>query len=116
MQGRKAAAEGVIQQVMAGNLGPIGLLARPGGEPPRVVVQRQPSKAFVWISAAPWGMSDGLREFLEPEHPSVERYATLLALKLRNAATKERDRRTKLKEMVQREREARLASRRDSGR
>lgn len=105
-QGAAKAATAVSCQRVTGDLGPVALLAKPGAPPPAVVIERRSGVVRCWIEYAPWGWDHGLREFLDPHSPRVEAYAKRLALKLREAAIAERDRRQRIRALQQAEREA----------
>ena len=85
----KAVRPEILVQRVTGDLGPIGLLARPHSPAPRVVIERHPRKAFVFVESPAWGSSDCKREFLDPSSPAIEKYAMLLAYRLRKAALEE---------------------------
>ena len=84
-------SQGVLVQRMLG-LGPVQLLADKGCEPPCVVIERRPTKAFVFIEHAPRGMGARVQEFLNPDSPAVERYAFALGRFLQGEALKAKDR------------------------
>lgn len=87
--------QGVLVQRMLG-CGPVQLLADKGCEPPCVVIERRPNKAFVFIEHAPRGMGARVQEFLNPNSPAVERYAFALGRFLQGEALKAKDRKDRL--------------------
>lgn len=100
---------------ITGDLGPVWVLARRGSPPPAVVVERSAARTRVWIEHSPWAWNNGLREFLNPDSPSVEHYAKRLAVALRDEALKEHGRRVRNRELRDRERAAIIASRNGGG-
>lgn len=68
-----------------GDLGPVHLLGGPEGSP-RVWITRHAAGAFVRIHPRIWGVGDGLREFVDPQSPSIERYAFRLVDLVRQLA------------------------------
>lgn len=95
---------GVTYQRVTGSVGPIHLI---GGS--RVVIERYPSRAFVWVENPIWGWPDARREFLNPASPAIRKYAEALALSIRGAPLAEEARRERVGEARKYEAAARLA-------
>lgn len=95
---------GVTQQIVVGPVGPIHLVGSP-----RVVVERHPTRAFVWVDNPIWGWPPALREFLNPNSPTILKYAFALAEQIKDAAEKQEARLARIVEARKREAEARRA-------
>ena len=91
-------------QRVTGGVGPIHLIGDS-----RVVIERHPSRAFVWVENPIWGWPDARREFLNPGSPAILKYAHALAYRIRDAALAEEARRARIAEARKQEAAARLA-------
>lgn len=65
---------------------------------PRVIIDRDNSKAVVWVAGKPWGWSDPTIEFLNPASPGVDRYAQELLGRIRAAGEREANRKARQRE------------------